>query len=86
MDSPSFWGGEVEILILSKMLHVPIHVMQRAQEAGRYGTQVLTALIRLRLHACLLAHFSFYTFLLCFNVLCNVSMHALGLQSTRALH
>lgn len=35
LDSPSFWGGEVEILILSKMLRVPIHVMQRAQEAGR---------------------------------------------------
>ncbi len=35
LESPSFWGGEVEILILSKMLRVPIHVMQRAQEAGR---------------------------------------------------
>jgi len=46
----------VEILILSKMLHVPIHVMQRAQEAGRYGTLVLTAIFKLRLHACLVAH------------------------------
>ncbi len=35
LESPQFWGGEVEILILSKMLHVPIHVMQSAKEAGR---------------------------------------------------
>ena len=26
----------MEILILSKMLRVPIHVMQSAQEVGRY--------------------------------------------------
>ena len=35
LESPQFWGGEVEILILSKMLRVPIHVMQSAKEAGR---------------------------------------------------
>ena len=38
LESPSFWGGEVEILILSKMLRVPIHVMQKAQEVGRCDT------------------------------------------------
>ena len=36
LESPQFWGGEVEILILSKMLRVPIHVMQSAKEAGRW--------------------------------------------------
>ena len=35
LESPSFWGGDVEILILSKMLRMPIHVMQSAKEAGR---------------------------------------------------
>lgn len=35
LQAPSFWGGEVEILILSKMLKAPIYVFQRAEEAGR---------------------------------------------------
>ncbi|CAL8462045.1 g1576 [Coccomyxa elongata] len=35
LQSPSFWGGEVEILILSKMLKSPIYVFQKAEEAGR---------------------------------------------------
>lgn len=38
LESPAFWGGEVEILVLSKMLRMPIHVMQRALEVGRCGT------------------------------------------------
>ncbi|EIE25014.1 cysteine proteinase [Coccomyxa subellipsoidea C-169] len=37
LQSPTFWGGEVEILILSKMLKAPIFVFQRAEEAGRKG-------------------------------------------------
>lgn len=40
LQSPSFWGGEVEILILSKMLKAPIFVFQRAEEAGRYDIVV----------------------------------------------
>ena len=40
LQSPSFWGGEVEILILSKMLKAPIFVFQRAEEAGRYDPVV----------------------------------------------
>lgn len=35
LQAPSFWGGEVEILILSKMLKSPIYVFQKAEEAGR---------------------------------------------------
>ena len=35
LQSPSFWGGEVEILILSRMLKSPIYVFQKAEEAGR---------------------------------------------------
>ena len=35
LQQPSFWGGEVEILVLSRMLKVPIYVYKSAQEAGR---------------------------------------------------
>ena len=38
LESPAFWGGEVEILVLSKMLRMPIHVMQRALDVGRCAT------------------------------------------------
>ncbi|KAL3132074.1 hypothetical protein ABBQ32_008684 [Trebouxia sp. C0010 RCD-2024] len=33
--SPSCWGGEVEMLVLSKMLHTPIYVYKTGQEDGR---------------------------------------------------
>ena len=35
---PTFWGGEPEMLVLSKMLQVPIYVYLSTQEAGRGGT------------------------------------------------
>ena len=35
LGSTSFWGGEVELLVLSKMLHTPIYVYKTAQEGGR---------------------------------------------------
>lgn len=35
LQKPSFWGGEVEILVLSRMLKVPIYVFKTAEEAGR---------------------------------------------------
>ena len=34
--SPTFWGGEPELLVLSQMLHVPIKVYISAREAGRW--------------------------------------------------
>lgn len=39
LHKPDFWGGEVEILVLSKMLHTPIYVYKSAEEAkmGGYG-------------------------------------------------
>ncbi len=51
LESPSFWGGEVEILILSKMLRTPIHVMQRAQEVGRCESFVKSSSGNLRCSA-----------------------------------
>jgi hypothetical protein len=36
LDSPNFWGGEVEILVLSRMLKAPIYVFQRAEDVARY--------------------------------------------------
>jgi hypothetical protein len=33
--SPTFWGGEAELLVLSKMLSVPIYVYLSASEAKR---------------------------------------------------
>lgn len=38
LQKPGFWGGEVEILVLSRMLQVPIYVYQNAEERGRYLT------------------------------------------------
>ncbi len=35
LQSANFWGGEVELLVLSKMLHTPIYVYKTAQEGGR---------------------------------------------------
>lgn len=35
--SPTFWGGEPELLVLSQMLKVPIFVYIPGKEAGRYG-------------------------------------------------
>ena len=35
LKQESFWGGEVEILVLSRMLKVPIYVFKTAEEAGR---------------------------------------------------
>jgi len=35
LNSANFWGGEVELLVLSKMLHTPIYVYKTAQEGGR---------------------------------------------------
>ncbi len=37
LNSANFWGGEVELLVLSKMLHTPIYVYKTAQEGGRYA-------------------------------------------------
>ena len=37
LQAPSFWGGEVEILVLSRMLRAPIYVYRSAQEAGRWA-------------------------------------------------
>lgn len=37
LQKPNFWGGEVEILVLSRMLQVPIFVYQTAEEHGRSG-------------------------------------------------
>jgi hypothetical protein len=37
LQQASFWGGEVEILVLSRMLRAPIYVYRSAQEAGRCG-------------------------------------------------
>lgn len=37
LNRPDFWGGEVEILVLSKMLHTPIYVYKSAEEAGLGG-------------------------------------------------
>lgn len=34
LDSPKFWGGEVELLVLSKMVSTPIYIYRTAQEAG----------------------------------------------------
>lgn len=34
LNRNDFWGGEVEILVLSKMLHVPIYVYRTAEETG----------------------------------------------------
>eukprot|EP00884_Botryococcus_braunii_P009918 jgi/Botrbrau1/18928/Bobra.177_2s0080.1 len=34
LQKPGFWGGEVEILVLSRMLQVPIFVYQSAEERG----------------------------------------------------
>ena len=44
LQAPSFWGGEVEILVLSRMLHAPIYVYRSAQEAGRCGLPILALL------------------------------------------
>lgn len=33
LAQPSFWGGEVELLVLSRLLRVPIYVYQSAAEA-----------------------------------------------------
>lgn len=35
LTKPTFWGGEVELLVLSRMLHTPIYVYKTAQEGGR---------------------------------------------------
>ncbi len=35
LQQPSFWGGEVEILVLSRMLKVPVYVYKTAEEAGK---------------------------------------------------
>lgn len=35
--SPTFWGGEPELLVLSKMLSVPIYVYVAKSDAGRSG-------------------------------------------------
>lgn len=35
---PTFWGGEVELLVLSQMLRVPIFVYVTAKEANRAGS------------------------------------------------
>ena len=42
LKQESFWGGEVEILVLSRMLKVPIYVFKTAEEAGRRARSVLT--------------------------------------------
>lgn len=34
LHKADFWGGEVEIVVLSKMLHTPIYVYKSAEEAG----------------------------------------------------
>lgn len=31
LQNPSFWGGEPELLVLSKMLRVPIYVYTKEQ-------------------------------------------------------
>jgi hypothetical protein len=35
--STAFWGGEPELLVLSKMLQVPIYVYLSSAEAGKGG-------------------------------------------------
>lgn len=34
LQQDDFWGGELEILVLSKMLHLPIYVYRTAEESG----------------------------------------------------
>ncbi|KAK9809382.1 hypothetical protein WJX73_010525 [Symbiochloris irregularis] len=34
LQSPKFWGGEVELFVLSKMVSTPIYIYRTAQEAG----------------------------------------------------
>lgn len=33
---PTFWGGEVEMMVITKMLKIPIHVYTPAEESGGY--------------------------------------------------
>jgi len=41
LQQPGFWGGEVELVVLSRLLRVPIYVYQNAEEAdpgaGEWG-------------------------------------------------
>ena len=44
--APSFWGGEPELLVLSKMLRVPITVYLSSQDAGRWVLLHASARVR----------------------------------------
>ena len=46
LNSANFWGGEVELLVLSKMLHTPIYVYKTAQEGGRCDLGSLSVALR----------------------------------------
>jgi len=37
LRSPSFWGGEPELLVLSRLLRTPIHVYKKETEFGSQG-------------------------------------------------
>lgn len=38
---PTFWGGEVEMMVITKMLKIPIHVYTPAAESGGCATLIL---------------------------------------------
>lgn len=38
LKNPEFWGGEPELVVLSKLLKVPVYIYKSEQEFGRSGT------------------------------------------------
>jgi hypothetical protein len=47
MLKPNFWGGEVELVVMSKMLAVPIYVYVPESEAQRGGHANLSGFVPL---------------------------------------